>query len=247
MKQKGQGFKLRTILAILLIIIISYFIFTKAAYIEGMLSNVKRSDFDCYVINLEKNEDRLKKFTSTYEGSGLTENPFLRMKAIYGKDINYQEYISDEVEINMTPGMVGCFLSHMYIYDMMMKSMKEYALIFEDDAYIMRDLNLGMISYIFGSIPDDWDIILIGYDISNSVHKYEKMDGYLKMYNFWGTHAYFIKKMAAKKLLDLTKIPFTNQIDYVMGDLCKKGLLNVYGIPNPLVFQYAQYTDVQAM
>lgn len=247
MKQKNWGFKLHGILIIVFAFFVAYIIFVNMTNAEGMSLNVKRSDFDCYVINLEKNQDRLKNFTSIYEGSGLTETPFLRIKAIYGKDINYQEYISDDVEINMTPGMVGCFLSHLYIYDMMTKSMKDYALIFEDDAYILRDLNLGVISSIFDSMPDDWDIILLGYDISNPVHKYEKLDGYLKMYNFWGTHAYFIKKTAAAKLLDLTRIPFTNQIDHVMGDLCSKGLLNVYGIPNPLVFQDARYTDVQVM
>jgi len=247
MKQKTQGIKINTILSVVIILFIAYFIFTKMTNPEGMSLNVKRSDFDCYVINLEKNKDRLKKFTSTYMGSGLKEEAFIHFKAIYGKDINYQEYISENVEINMTAGMVGCFLSHLYIYDMITKSMKEYALIFEDDAYILRDLNMSMISSIFGSIPDDWDIILLGYDISNPVHKYEKLDGYFKMYNFWGTHAYFIKKSAAAKLLDLTKIPFTNQIDYVMGHLCSKGLLNVYGIPNRLVFQDARYTDVQAI
>jgi hypothetical protein len=104
-----------------------------------------------------------------------------------------------------------------------------------------------MISSIFDSTPEDWDIILLGYDISNPVHKYEKLDGYLKMYNFWGTHSYFIKKTAAAKLLNLVKIPFTNQIDHVMGDFCKKGFLNVYGIENRLVFQDARYTDVQVM
>jgi GR25 family glycosyltransferase involved in LPS biosynthesis len=247
MKQKNWGFKLHGILIIVFAFFIAYIIFTKMSNPEGMSLNVKRSDFDCYVINLEKNHDRLKKFTSTYEGSGLKEEEFIHFKAIYGKDINYEEYISDNVEISMTPGMVGCFLSHLYIYDMMTKSMKDYALIFEDDAYILRDLNLGVISSIFGYIPEDWDIILLGYDISNPVHKYEKLEGYLKMYNFWGTHAYFIKKTAAAKLLDLTRIPFTNQIDHVMGDLCSKGLLNVYGIPNPLVFQDARYTDVQVM
>ena len=247
MKQKNQGLILNTTLMMILGFFIAYFIFVNMANQEGMSLNVKRSDFDCYVINLDKNRDRLKKFTFTYDGSGLKEEKFIRFSAIYGKDINYKELISDNVEINMTPGMVGCFMSHMYVYDMMTKSMKDYALIFEDDAYILRDLNMSMISSIFNSTPDDWDIILLGYDISNPVHKYEKLDGYLKMYNFWGTHAYFIKKSAAKKMLDLTKIPFTNQIDHVMGDLCREGLLNVYGIPNRLVFQDARYTDVQVM
>ena len=247
MKQKIKSFNTYIILTIILGIFIAYFIFTKMENFEGMASKVKRSDFDCYVINLDKNKDRLQKFTSTYDDSGLTEDRFKRVEAIYGKEINYQEYISDEVEISMTPGMVGCFLSHLNVYNMILNSNKEYALIFEDDAYILRDLNLSMISSIFDSTPEDWDIILLGYDISNPVHKYEKLDGCLKMYNFWGTHAYFIKKTAAAKLLNLVKIPFTNQIDHVMGDLCKKGLLNVYGIENRLVFQDARYTDVQVM
>ena len=248
MKHKNQRPNLYTILTVILGIFIAYFIFTKMSTdTEGMASKIKRSDFDCYVINLDKNKDRLKKFTSTYDDSGLTEDRFKRVEAIYGKEINYQEYISDDVEISMTPGMVGCFLSHLNVYNMILNSNKEYALIFEDDAYILRDLNLSMISSIFDSTPEDWDIILLGYDISNPVHKYEKLDGYLKMYNFWGTHSYFIKKTAAAKLLNLVKIPFTNQIDHVMGDFCKKGFLNVYGIENRLVFQDARYTDVQVM
>lgn len=247
MKQKGRGIKINAILSIVIGCFIAYIIFIRMTNIEGMTLNVKRSDFDCYLINLDKNKDRLKKFTSSYKGSGLKEEEFIHFKAIYGKDIKYKEYISDKVEINMTPGMVGCFLSHLAIYKMMTKSLKDYALIFEDDASLSRDLNVSMISSIFNSTPDDWDIILLGYDTSNPVHKYEKLDGYFKMYNFWGTHAYLIKKTAAAKLLDLTRIPFTNQIDHVMGDLCSKGLLNVYGIQNPLVFQDARYTDVQVM
>ena len=247
MKQNRSEYKQNIILVIIIGFLITCFIFTKVIKIEGIMTGLRRSDFDCYVINLDKNENRLQKFTSNYVSSGLKNEPFVRIKAIYGKEINYKDYISDKVEIKMTPGMVGCFLSHLQLYDTILKCNKEYALVFEDDANITKDLNLSMISSMFDSIPEDWDIILIGYDISNPIHKYEKFDGYLRMYNFWGTHAYFIKKTAAAKLLNLVKTPFTNQIDHVMGDLCKKGMLNVYGIPNCLVFQDSRYTDVQVM
>lgn len=247
MKQNRSGYKQNIILVIIIGFLITCFIFTKVIKIEGMMTGLRRSDFDCYVINLDKNEDRLQKFTSSYVSSGLKNKPFIRIKAIYGKNISYEKYISDKVEIKMTPGMVGCFLSHLQLYDTILKSNKEYALVFEDDANIAKDLNLSVISSIFDSTPEDWDIILIGYDISKPVHKYEKLGGCLKIYNFWGTHAYFIKKTAAAKLLDLVKAPFTNQIDHVMGDLCKKGMLNVYGIPERLVFQDTLYTDVQVM
>jgi GR25 family glycosyltransferase involved in LPS biosynthesis len=245
MKQKSGEFKIKNLIIAMACILFAYLFFVKVVKVEGMSSKIKRSDFDCYVINLDKNEDRLQKFTSSYSSTGLKDDPFIRVKAIYGKDINYESYISENVEIKMTPGMVGCFLSHLQTYDMILKSNKDYALIFEDDASITEPLDTNVVSNIFDSVPSDWDIILLGYDLSNRVHRYEKMDGYLKVYNFWGTHAYFIKREAIIKFLDFAKPPFTNQIDFMMGDLCKKGLLNVYAIPNRIVFQDARYTDVQ--
>ena len=245
MKQKLGEFKIKYLFITIACILFAYIVFVKMAKSEGMTSNVKRSDFDCYVINLDKNEDRLQNFTLSYSSSGLKGEPFIRVKAIYGKDINYGSYISENAELKMTPGMVGCFLSHLQTYDMILNGNKDYALIFEDDANITEPLDTNVVSNIFDSVPSDWDIILLGYDLSNPVHRYEKMDGCLKVYNFWGTHAYFIKRTAITKFLDFANPPFANQIDFMMGDLCKKGLLNVYAIPNRIVFQEARYTDVQ--
>ena len=248
------------LLAIAVIVIV---IFNKNTFIEPMYNNTNnintnniqlpnttnlltRDDYDCYLINLEKNAERLSVFSSYYKESDLNKIPYIKIKAIYGRDIDYASFISPNAELNMTPGMVGCFLSHLHIYNEIKKSIKDYALIFEDDARMIRDIQISTINNIKNTIPNDWDIILLGYDVSHPLnHEIVQYDNYIKVYGFYGTHAYLITKRGAEKMLNLAKIPFTNQIDHVMGDLCRLGLLNVYGISSPVVWQEARFTDVQ--
>jgi glycosyl transferase family 25 len=244
--------------AIIIILIIAIWILiNKNVFIEPMeiknekeeqitAAMINRNDYDCYLINLEKNTDRLKTFTTYYSNSDLNSETFNKVKAIYGKYIDYSSFISPKVELNMTPGMVGCFLSHLEVYKKIINGDKPYALIFEDDARMIRNIQKSVIEIIPQFFPSDWDIILLGYDISNPVHhEIVKYPNYIKLHGFYGTHAYLITKSGAEKLLELVKIPFTNQIDHVMGELCELGLLNVYGIPSPVVWQEARFTDVQ--
>jgi glycosyl transferase family 25 len=146
----------------------------------------------------------------------------------------------------MTPGMVGCFLSHLDIYKKIVDGNKKYALIFEDDAIMIRNIQRSAIQVFPQIMPADWDIILLGYDASNPIHhKTIQYNTYKKMHRFYGTHGYLITKAGARKMLNATQIPFKNQIDHEMGELCERGLLNVYGITNPVVWQEARFTDVQ--
>ena len=207
---------------------------------------IKPEDYDRYLINLEKNTDRLASFAQYYNNSDLKISPFTKVKAIYGKDIDYTSFISPNVELNMTPGMVGCFLSHLNVYKTIIDGDKEMALVFEDDARIIKNIHANTIEKLPQIIPEDWDIILLGYDISNPVHhKIIRSRDCIKLHGFYGTHAYLISKEGAKKMINLVKMPFTNQIDHAMGELCELGLLNVYGVSSPVAWQEARFTDVQ--
>jgi glycosyl transferase family 25 len=217
---------------------------SKIMYIQT--EDLSRDKYDCYLINLEKNKDRLATFSQYYNSSDLNSEPFVKIKAIYGRDINYTSFISPNVELNMTPGMVGCFLSHLDVYKKIIDGNKDYALIFEDDARMIRNIQRSIIQIIPQIMPVDWDIVLLGYDVSNPVlHKTVQYNTYKKMYGFYGTHSYLITKAGVKKMLNMTQIPFKNQIDHEMGELCERKLLNVYGITNPVVWQEARFTDVQ--
>ena len=214
---------------------------------SGALPKVfDKSSFDCYVINLTKNKDRLQYFNRSYTNSDLSSNPFIRVNAIYGKDIPYTDYIDKNADPSFkSPGMVGCFLSHLDTYSKIQNSEKPYALIFEDDAKINPLIYQNTISKLHETIPDDWDIILLGYMLYDPTHKYEVYNKYIKMFHFWGLHGYLINKKAVNKILSIIKSPFQNQIDHILSKHARTGELKIYGVKEVAVSQNAKYTDVQ--
>ena len=202
--------------------------------------------FDRYVINLEKNKDRMLKFQRSYNMSDLINRPVIRINAVYGKDIQYKKYIDENADPKFkSPGMVGCFLSHLDTYKKFQNSDKPYALIFEDDAKINPQIYKNTIAKLHTQIPDDWDIILLGYMLYDPTHKYEVHDSYIKMLHFWGTHGYIINKKSVEKILVLMQPPFHNQIDHVMSKHARTGALKIYGTKDVAVWQNASYSDVQ--
>jgi len=198
-----------------------------------------------YVINLKKNQQRYSDFMYSYQQSDLNESNVIRIEAVYGKEIPYHNYISKQPEAILTPGMVGCFLSHLETYRQFLNSSATYALIFEDDARIHRNIRRDFISTIQEKIPADWDIVLLGYFNQDPTHKYEIHGSYVKFYHFWGTHGYIVNRKSAQKLLDSMQPPFTNQIDHVMGKLARENKLNIYGLKETSVIQDSAFTDVQ--
>lgn len=200
-----------------------------------------------YVINLEKNKKRLNDFHKHYQKCDLQSQPVERIDAIYGVNIPYKDYIVENPEDNgLTPGMIGCFLSHLQTYQKFIESGKPYAIIFEDDAKITNpDVYKKTISQLHETIPDDWDIILLGYFNDNPIHKFDDEGEYYKFWNFFGTHCYIINRNSALKMMDLMQPPFTNQIDSVMGSLARNSKLNIYGIKKVVAVQDTPYSDVQ--
>lgn len=200
-----------------------------------------------YVINLKKNEKRLRDFNDSYKKTDLQSHPIERIDAVYGIDIPYNDYIAENPEDKeLTPGMVGCFLSHLKTYKQFINSGKQYAIIFEDDAKITNEeMYKTTISKLHEKIPNDWDIILLGYLNHDPKHKFEDRGDYYKFWNFWGTHSYIINRNSVQKLMSLMQPPFVNQIDSVMGSLARSDKLNIYGIKQVEVIQATPYSDVQ--
>lgn len=200
-----------------------------------------------YVINLEKNKERLNNFNKYYQNTDLQSQKVERIHAIYGLDIPYKDYIVENPEDkSLTPGMVGCYLSHIQTYQTFLDSGKPYAIIFEDDAKITNaEIYKTTISQLHTKIPDDWDIILLGYFNHDPIHRFDDAGDYYKFWNFFGTHSYIINRRSAQKMIDLMQAPITNQIDNVMGSLARKSKLQIYGIKKVEVVQDTPYTDVQ--
>jgi glycosyl transferase family 25 len=200
-----------------------------------------------YLIHLAKNTERLQTFTQSYENTDLNAVTFHKIDAIYGLDIPYEKFISKTQEGDtLTPGMVGCYLSHLKTYNTFLASNKEYAFIFEDDAKITNPyIYEKTLTKLVDIIPSNWDIILIGYFNYDPTHIFQDKQTYYDVFCFWGLHGYLVNRKSAQLLLDKLQPPFTKQIDHDIGFLAKSGELNIYAIKSAEVIQAAKFTDVQ--
>lgn len=118
------------------------------------------SDIKKFVINLKRRPDRLELFKKRC--------PFNDVNVIEGFD---GKNIKDETSAieqdiatrftGLNPGEIGCFLSHLRVFNKIRKENIPYALIFEDDALFCNNF-LELYSKIIQELPSDTDILYIG-------------------------------------------------------------------------------------
>jgi len=202
-------------------------------------SEISRRDFDCYVINLKSNKDRLNHISSIYNVSDLASDPFVLVEAVDGKVTDVKNFVTQRVwdgiqqtdktgkrtsHDHLTRGMIGCYLSHLKVLEMIQDSSKPYGLVLEDDAVFSSDIYSSSIKSVLTNMPEDWDVILLGrwpLDEKNEIN-------YVKVNRFWGTHGYLINKKGASKIIENGGIPIDDQIDGVMGKLAREDVLKIY-------------------
>jgi len=177
------------------------------------------SDFEIYVLNLDKDKDRLDEITKK-----LNPNKFTRISGIYGKNINMDEY--PEVLISskyLTPkSAIGCELTHRKaIKQFLYNSKLDYAVILEDDAVPVNNNCMEEIQRSIKNAPPDWDIIKLDY-----------WPNYSSEYNTYPsllTTGYIINKKSANKILDY-KVIYHYDVDLNFTNL------KIYNNPK-IIFQ----------
>jgi GR25 family glycosyltransferase involved in LPS biosynthesis len=223
-------------------------------------TEISRDDFDCYVINMDKNKSRLQKFTDFYNKSDLSSKPYIRVSAVDGSTLNTKEYLTakayegnQQIQLygkrtsmdQLTNGMVGCYLSHFKVYDEILKSGKPYGLVFEDDAGFSETIYKDGILPIPKNYPNDWDMICLGVYLYDKSHKFQEYPKYKHIQRFWATHCYLISVSGIEKMKKYGYLPIEKQIDHQMSDLATRGQLNIYSPKDVLAWQTSEYSDVQ--
>ena len=210
---------------------------------------LKYSDFDVYLINLDRNKDRLDAFIDQYTNCDLRRKQVKRFAAVDGQKVESLEnkvtpkaYAEiTEVEktgyrtkhYQLTRGGVGCYLSHMAVYELIRDGESPFGLIFEDDViidkYIFKRLNDVIIN-----VPNDWDMLLL------SCHCIvcEKMDMYYDTGKFFWLHCYLVRKTSVEKIMKYLKSNrIGKQIDSELSDMIGLGILKVYCLKESLCKQ----------
>lgn len=208
----------------------------------------------CYVINLEKDTERMSKFRYYYKNSDISELPYERFNAINGKQIDVSKYVSQRglVDINnsetlryrtkhyqLTMGAVGCYLSHLTLYKRLLEDPNhEYYLIFEDDVEFNKDI-LQNIMYYENNAPENWDLLIFG-----AIREFgDKQSPYIRYNYFWGLNCYLINKKGARKIVEENEINM--QIDSAMNVMIRQNRLNVYGTLNKLTKHEYVVSNIQ--
>jgi glycosyl transferase family 25 len=210
------------------------------------------------VINLDRNADRLRNFaTAYYDVSDLAPLTLTRVPGVDGKAVDWTRFVSRdalerlmtvartgyrESHPDLTPGAVGCYLSHLRAWDAIAESGAAYGIVFEDDASPPDGVYAALRGAI-ANVPenDDWDMMLLGY-FGGRARRVG--NGVARVDSFLGMHGYAITARAIAELRD-TMLPMSQQVDWEMnGRIASRGL-RVYALDPPLVVQRWQGTDIQ--
>lgn len=206
-----------------------------------------------FIINLDTCQEKWLKSSSLLKSIGFSPH---RFPAIYGKSIDpklLHSITHPSVDYTIKKGRsvdeqiqglgaIGCYLSHVKLWEMLVESDNEMFLIFEDD--LNPNINFSIdeietyVSQVITNHPD-WDVIYLGFykplpfgseDIRNTNNIYQ-----INEITFT-THAYLIHRRGAKKLLKHA-FPIVHQVDSYMSFMASRGDLKSFRSARPFFYQ----------
>lgn len=138
-------------------------------------------------------------------------------------------------------GRVACHLGHLKIFELFLQSSSKYALIFEDDIYLVPgkiyDLRY-KIRTILENIPKNAQIVYLSfcYEFCDRARKYN--DIFIHAVRPLCRHIYVVNRKGAKIILDNT-LPMYNTGDKMVGNLIANKKLKGY-LVDPAFFNLTQ-------
>ena len=204
-----------------------------------------------YVINMDKDTHRLN---NIYKECNKNNIKFERFTGIDASKLSIQEknkYVTKFCQQYCTNNMIGCGLSHIKIYEDVIKKNYNNVLILEDDVYFIKNFHKNL-NEVLEELPKDYDILYIGsLGLSNKKisfdfnlifklmsNKNNKQDTNYK--NIFcpifplGLHGYIISNQGCKKILKMfNKVNY--HIDFQINFNNKN--LNTYTTNKKLVYQ----------
>lgn len=196
-----------------------------------------------YIINLDTDVERMAKMDAQMKTLGIE---YTRFSAINGANIVHNKHLSEFCNVFCTNGMKGCALSHLYIWQDMVRNKYSNVCIFEDDAVLVDNFNES-IDTAWKQLPKDYNIFYLGCGFSCTDKHFiptiahtilnttpQPLDtNILSVDGSIGTHAYIISKKTANIFQSL---PIITHIDLQIRLWSEQFKLKTYSI-NPLIVQ----------
>lgn len=191
---------------------------------------VLTNDYNIKVINMTSRNDRLRLISDKLKKENLS---FQRYEAIDGRELtltpNLLTLFKDN-DFGFRRGVIGCALSHYYLWKELVASDKSYYIIIEDDASFCKDFSDKLRELLK---VRNYDILFLGYHMSQTNRdanreKYNTESDFVSVESLktdlyiGGTHCYIITKEGASALIDFIDINnIKHGIDYLMAKVQK--------------------------
>src|ERR1035437_1301877 len=136
----------------------------------------------------------------------------------------------------ITQGAVGCLLSHLMLWNVLIHQPEDEFLILEDDVVFVDGFEEKFVK-LKGELPADWEMVYLGYLISGGT--YGEGTTYVSenviICKPVCTHAYMVKKSALKTLIETNQLAWNPlDIQIIERSLPK---LKYYAVKEPLISQ----------
>jgi len=163
---------------------------------------------ECFVINLPSDSARRLAISAQLESLGM---PFTIFEAVNGKQLGKEALARDydrakaiEESHDLTPGELGCALSHLGVYRHMVEKNISHALVLEDDAKLDPALPqvVSKLQALYAS--ETPMVVMLNYVEKYKKWRMKKLDEHHHVVETYGgtpnAHGYFITLAAAKSL-----------------------------------------------
>jgi GR25 family glycosyltransferase involved in LPS biosynthesis len=194
-----------------------------------------------YVINLDKDVDRMKKLDAQLKANGIE---YTRFSAVNGSKVIHSKYLTEYCNTFCTDGMKGCALSHRAIWEDVVANNYSHVCILEDDAHIADNFNEEF-DKSWKQLSKKYDIFYLGCgmrctDTAPIPTLINTIQGttpevvsknILSVSGSMGTHGYIISNKCAKLIYTL---PILTHIDSQLEIWIDKFALSAYS-SNPLL------------
>ncbi|TMP37787.1 glycosyltransferase family 25 protein [Pseudoalteromonas rubra] len=170
-----------------------------------------------FIINMDGCEDRWQATYTRLKEVGLDAT---RFPATNGKQLSESEVTEwydpaanlKRYHRHLTPGEIGCYISHYRVYEKVVNEQLPYALVLEDDLHIEDSL-----APLLALIPalKNWDMIKLSDNRANPFIDTLKLSDHFTLGNYKkvpnGAQGYLISQEGAKKLM--RRKPFFRPVD----------------------------------
>lgn len=194
--------------------------------LDGDCAQALGVDLPVAVINLRHRTDRWDAVSSRMAAVGL--NKLIKVPAVEGAKLALEAMaplLAQPIEVieaaprshfTLTRPAIGCYLSHLSVWQWAIERKLPRVLVFEDDANPAASFDPARFRAVLGSMPESAGLVFLGRIIMNGMADKAAGNELARLYFFNGTFAYLITPAACRTLTPLL-LPLDGHIDHQLS------------------------------